>query len=112
VIETKKVLLGEEGLGLGLEEEAAKYEKSKSKEKKDIICFACGEPGHIKSRCPKIDEAIKTSNGKKEDAKTRVHIAIEDATPDDWMTNTRREYVSISRVSILFPRKSGTWHPR
>ncbi|KAL2230598.1 UNVERIFIED_CONTAM: Retrovirus-related Pol polyprotein from transposon TNT 1-94 [Sesamum indicum] len=86
--------------------------RSKSREKnkgnKEMVCWNCEKPGHMKSECraPKKEKEGRTANAATEEITDALLLSVSSSS-DDWVVDSGASFYSCSNKDIMEPYTSG-----
>ncbi|KAL2248697.1 UNVERIFIED_CONTAM: Retrovirus-related Pol polyprotein from transposon TNT 1-94 [Sesamum indicum] len=82
--------------------------RGKNKGKKEMVCWNCEKPGHMKSKCraPKKEKEGRTANAATEEIADALLLSVSSSS-DDWVVDSRASFHSCSNKDIMEPYTSG-----
>nr|KYP32301.1 Retrovirus-related Pol polyprotein from transposon TNT 1-94 [Cajanus cajan] len=82
--------------------------KGRNKGKKEMVCWNCEKPGHMKSECraPKKEKEGRTANAAIEETVDALLLSVSSSS-DDWVMDSGASFHSCSRRDIMEPYTTG-----
>ncbi|KAL2239399.1 UNVERIFIED_CONTAM: Retrovirus-related Pol polyprotein from transposon TNT 1-94 [Sesamum indicum] len=82
--------------------------RGKNKGKKEMVCWNCEKPGHMKSECraPKKEKEGWTANAATEEITDALLLSVSSSS-DDWVVDSGASFHSCSNKDIMEPYTSG-----
>ncbi|KAL2237238.1 UNVERIFIED_CONTAM: Retrovirus-related Pol polyprotein from transposon TNT 1-94 [Sesamum indicum] len=82
--------------------------RGKNKGKKEMVCWNCEKPGHMKSECraPKKEKEGRTANAATEEITDALLLSVSSSS-DDWIVDSGASFHSCSNKDIMEPYTSG-----
>ncbi|KAL2251622.1 UNVERIFIED_CONTAM: Retrovirus-related Pol polyprotein from transposon TNT 1-94 [Sesamum indicum] len=82
--------------------------RGKNKGKKEMVCWNCEKPGHMKSECwePKKEKEGRTANAATEEITDALLLSVSSSS-DDWVVDSEASFHSCSNKDIMEPYTSG-----
>ncbi|KAL2248266.1 UNVERIFIED_CONTAM: Retrovirus-related Pol polyprotein from transposon TNT 1-94 [Sesamum indicum] len=82
--------------------------RGKNKGKKEMVCWNCEKPGHMKSECraPKKEKEGRTANAAMEEITDALLLSVSSSS-DDWVVDSGTSFHSCSNKDIMEPYTSG-----
>ncbi|KAL2250008.1 UNVERIFIED_CONTAM: Retrovirus-related Pol polyprotein from transposon TNT 1-94 [Sesamum indicum] len=82
--------------------------RGKNKGKKEMVCWNCEKPGHMKSECraPKKEKEGRTANVATEEITDALLLSVSSSS-DDWVVDSGASFHSCSNKDIMEPYTSG-----
>ncbi|KAL2231966.1 UNVERIFIED_CONTAM: Retrovirus-related Pol polyprotein from transposon TNT 1-94 [Sesamum indicum] len=82
--------------------------RGKNKGKKEMVCWNCEKPGHMKSECwaPKKEKEGRTANAATEEITDALLLSVSSSS-DDWIVDSGASFHSFSNKDIMEPYTSG-----
>ncbi|KAL2254166.1 UNVERIFIED_CONTAM: Retrovirus-related Pol polyprotein from transposon TNT 1-94 [Sesamum indicum] len=82
--------------------------RGKNKGKKEMVCWNCEKPGHMKSECraPKKEKEGRTANAATEEITDALLLSVSSSS-DDWVVDSGASFHSCSNKDIMEPYTSG-----
>ncbi|KAL2236674.1 UNVERIFIED_CONTAM: Retrovirus-related Pol polyprotein from transposon TNT 1-94 [Sesamum indicum] len=82
--------------------------RGKNKGKKEMVCWNCEKPGHMKSECraPKKEREGRTANAATEEITDALLLSVSSSS-DDWVVDSGASFHSCSNKDIMEPLTSG-----
>ncbi|KAL2228217.1 UNVERIFIED_CONTAM: Retrovirus-related Pol polyprotein from transposon TNT 1-94 [Sesamum indicum] len=82
--------------------------RGKNKGKKEMVCWNCEKPEHMKSECraPKKEKEGRTANAATEEIMDALLLSVSSSS-DDWVVDSGASFHSCSNKDIMEPYTSG-----
>ncbi|KAL2243895.1 UNVERIFIED_CONTAM: Retrovirus-related Pol polyprotein from transposon TNT 1-94 [Sesamum indicum] len=82
--------------------------RGKNKGKKEMVCWNCEKPGHMKSECraPKKEKEGRTANAAMEEITDALLLSVSNSS-DDWIVDSGASFHSCSNKDIMESYTSG-----